>query len=333
MKASKAYEVIRPLRLMSAVTDLDRLLQIILQAVKKTMSAEASSLMLLDHAANELYFHQIRGGKKGVKEIRLKVGQGIAGRVAQTGRPLIVNDVDRSPFFFRGADKKTGFRTRQILAVPMHIRRTVIGVLEAINKRSGRRFDREDLEIFNAFANQAAAAIENARLYSLAAYDGLTRAFTRRYFEGWFESEFARLRRYGRPLCLMIIDVDHFKRVNTRYGHPGGDRVLAALSAAVRAAVRTSDVLARYGGEEFIVALTETPADRGALVADRIRQAVERSEFDPGQGRIPITVSIGVTSFREEPGLTAARMVQEADQALYRAKKRRNSVAVFRPGP
>ena len=328
---SKLNEVMKILQKVATITDLDRLLRLILKSAKLTASAQASSLMLLDHATNELYFHHIRGGRREVRTIRLKLGQGIAGRVAQTGKPLTVNDVRHSPFFFPEADKKTGFKTRQILCVPLQARRTVIGVLQAINKRGKKGFDREDLILFSTFANQAAVAIENARLYNLASYDGMTRVFTRHYFDVWFESEFARLRRYKRPLSLLMIDLDHFKKINDTHGHPAGDFILASLAQILKAEIRNSDVLARYGGEEFILALTETKGPRAALAAERIRAAVARLPFYYNGKEIRLTVSVGFTTFRQEAGLSAARLVQEADKALYRAKEKRNSAVAFRP--
>jgi diguanylate cyclase (GGDEF)-like protein len=323
-------ELLHTLHAVSSVTDLERLLLLILKSAKKTMEAEASSLMLLDHARGELYFHQVRGGNRDVAAIRLKVGQGIAGKVAQTGRPMIVNDVSKSRYFFAGADKKTGFKTRQILAVPLKVRRVVIGVLEAINTVSGRGFSKSDLELFTFFADQAAVAIENTRLYNMAAYDGLTRVFTRRYFDGWFASEFARVKRYQRPLSLMMIDLDKFKSVNDSMGHPGGDYVLSTTSQVIKSQIRTSDTLARFGGEEFIVALTETSPDRASQVAERIRAAVENYPYVFKEWPLKVTLSIGVSAYRNVPDLSASRLLDEADKALYDAKKKRNCVKIWR---
>jgi diguanylate cyclase (GGDEF)-like protein len=323
-------ELLHTLHSVSSVTDLERLLLLILKSAKKTMEAEASSLMLLDHARGELYFHQVRGGNKDVAAIRLKVGQGIAGKVAQTGRPMIVNDVRKSRYFYAGADKKTGFQTRQILAVPLKVRRVVIGVLEAINTVSGRGFSEGDLDLFTIFADQAAVSIENTRLYNMAAYDGLTRVFTRRYFDAWFASEFARVKRYHRPLSLLMIDLDKFKSVNDTMGHPGGDYVLSTTSQVIKSQIRTSDTLARFGGEEFILALPETAPDRAPQVAERIRAAVENYPYVFRDWPLKVTLSIGVSAYRNEPDLSASRLLDEADKALYDAKKKRNCVKIWR---
>jgi diguanylate cyclase (GGDEF)-like protein len=330
---ARVYGVIETLKAVSSITDLDRLLSIILQAARETVGAEASSLMLLDHATDELYFHEVRGGSRQVQGIRLKAGQGIAGRVARTGRPLIVNDVSRSRFFYSGADRKTGFSTRQVLCVPLQVRKTMIGVLEAINKISGGGFGGQDLLLFNTLANQAAVAIENARLHNLAAYDGLTQVYTRRFFDQWFETEFVRLRRYRRDLQLLFIDIDHFKRVNDKFGHQAGDHVLAAMAQLTKGLVRDSDFLARYGGEEFILAMRETAPGPGRLAAERIRRSIETHAFEFEGSRIPVTVSIGLSSYRDDPALTPAGLIREADSALYQAKSGRNRVEVYHKEP
>lgn len=130
------------------------------------MEAEAGSLLLLDEAAGELYF-EVALGEKGeeVREIRLKVGEGIAGYVAQTGEPLIVNDVQNDPRFSRQADKRSGFITRSMVCVPVTAREKLLGVLQAINKKDGRLFGQENLQDFVSLGHQVGIAIENANLY------------------------------------------------------------------------------------------------------------------------------------------------------------------------
>lgn len=137
-----------------------------IEAATVLMDAEAGSLLLLDETTNELYFEVALGEKgEGVREIRLKVGQGIAGHVAQTREPLIINDVQRDPRFSREADKKSGFLTRNMVCVPVRARDKLLGVLQAINKRHDGLFGQEDLEDFVALGHQVGIAIDNANLY------------------------------------------------------------------------------------------------------------------------------------------------------------------------
>lgn len=138
-----------------------------IEAATKLMNTEVGSLLLVDEKTNELYFEVALGDKgEKVKEIRLKMGQGIAGWVAQTGQPVIVQDAQKDPRFFREADKKSQFVTKNMICVPVKLKGgKVIGVLQAINKLNDEKYTEEDLELFEALANQVAIAIENARLY------------------------------------------------------------------------------------------------------------------------------------------------------------------------
>lgn len=136
-----------------------------IEAAMQLLEAEAASLLLIDPETGELFFEVALGESKSkIKEVRLKAGQGIAGWVAQNGEPAIIHDVKSDPRFFKGADEKTDFVTRNIICVPVKTKEKIIGVLEAINKKEGK-FLVGDLEIFMALANQVAIAIENSNLY------------------------------------------------------------------------------------------------------------------------------------------------------------------------
>lgn len=136
-----------------------------IKAATRLLDTQAGSLLLIDHETGDLFF-EVALGEKGdiLKEIRLKKGQGIAGWVAEHGKPVIIHDVGSDPRFFKGADEKSDFVTRDMLCVPVRTKKKTLGVLQAINKRHDR-FDEEDMEILNALANQVAVAIENANLY------------------------------------------------------------------------------------------------------------------------------------------------------------------------
>lgn len=327
----KLYKMIETLALINSTQDLDKLLQLIMKSIKAVMEAEASSLMLLDPEKNELYFSTVEGGSDKVKEIRIKADQGIAGHVVQSGKPLIVNDVAKSRFFLKSVDEKTQFKTRAIICVPLISRNKTIGVLEALNKKSRQDFDDEDERLFMAFSHQVSVAIENARLYNMAFYDGLTKVFMRRYFEAWLSQEFARVKRYRTDLSIIMFDIDYFKKINDTYGHQAGDAVLEGIAQTVKDNIREADVLARYGGEEFVVCLPETKVDKALHSAERIRQEIEKREFVYDGKKIPVTISLGVASFRETPEDSVSQFIKDADSALYQSKEGgRNRVTVHR---
>jgi diguanylate cyclase (GGDEF)-like protein len=163
-------------------------------------------------------------------------------------------------------------------------------------------------------------AIE-AKLREAAMRDPLTGLFNRRHFYEVGARELERTRRYGRPLSLAMLDVDHFKEKNDRYGHGVGDEILVSLARVAATALRKTDVLARYGGEEFVVLFTETGIDEAARVTERLRAAVANALLVTSAGPVSITVSGGVVGC-SAADTTLERLVERADRALYRAKDR-----------
>ena len=202
------------------------------------------------------------------------------------------------------------------------------------------QYTQTDLDVLGMFAAQAAIAIRNARFYykieQISVTDELTALFNRRGFFQLGEREFERALRFGRPLAALMLDIDHFKRVNDSYGHPVGDQVLRALADCVRQSTRGIDVAGRYGGEEFTLLLPETDLPVAIQIAERLRQSIADLSIPICQGKgdtppvhIRINVSIGVAFMLPDiPNLSV--LIDRADQALYRAKDSgRNRVVVW----
>jgi diguanylate cyclase (GGDEF)-like protein len=173
----------------------------------------------------------------------------------------------------------------------------------------------------------------NELLLELSNTDPLTGIFNRRYFMEAVEKEFLRARRKRAPIILALIDIDHFKRVNDRFGHPQGDQVLVSLASVIQGELRRYDIIARYGGEEFIVLLPETAPDEGIAVVERLRIAVENMTFPAPLEQLRVTVSLGVSVYPEERIASVYDLIHEADIALYRAKAAgRNRVKTMMDG-
>ena len=156
-------------------------------------------------------------------------------------------------------------------------------------------------------------------LEHLAYTDPLTGAFNRRYFLSAAKKETSRNIRYGHSLTLLMVDIDHFKKVNDTYGHDIGDEALKIMVTTVLSALRSEDVLGRFGGEEFIVLLPETDAIGAELVAQRVRQLVSEIVIDTAQEPLSFTVSIGVAEAKRDESIEEIQ--KRADEALYEAKK------------
>lgn len=174
--------------------------------------------------------------------------------------------------------------------------------------------------VFKFIAHNNIEAAYHDEIYRLTTVDGLTQVHNRRYFDEAIERELSRCRRYGRALSLLLIDVDHFKRINDTFGHLAGDAVLKEVASAIQKRIRKEDLLSRYGGEEFAV-LTPEIDHKGALsMGEKVRKVIEKHEFSFDGEVIPVTISCGVATLGKK-GDEAVALVQRADEKLYEAKE------------
>lgn len=257
---------------------------------------------------------------------------GLVANVVRYGAPLPGRDVgamDRQIIF----DDDTQIRGLQSLKIfPLVAGDRILGTLVA-GSRKKAAFDNDELRMLEVIAIQAAQAVLRAQLYEamerMATTDGLTGVFNHRTFQGRFDEHLATARRYGRKLSFILTDVDHFKSVNDTYGHPMGDQVLKGVARILRECARDTDVVARYGGEEFAVVMPETDAKGAQVIAERIRERVQKEVFQTEQGPLKVTISLGVATFPDS-GADKQVLIDLADQCLYFAKRhgRNQSVTV-----
>jgi len=211
------------------------------------------------------------------------------------------------------------------------------GMLYLENSAVAGAFTESRLEVLRLLASQAAISIENARLYAdmeervaartaelkaMSLRDGLTGVANRRAFDERVQEELTRSRRNGKSVSLLIIDIDHFKRVNDSYGHQAGDDCLRRMGKTLSASCRRAgDFVGRYGGEEFVNLLPDTALENAVLFAEQVRSAVQGIVLEIGELRHPITASIGVAEARPDVNVTPADLIGEADRCLYAAKE------------
>jgi diguanylate cyclase (GGDEF)-like protein len=317
----------------NSILEPRKVIELIMGRIQELIPSEAWSMLMVDEEKQELAFELALGAKgKEVSSFRVKMGEGIAGWVAETGRPAIVNDTARDPRFARKFDSSTRFETRSILCAPLISRGRTIGVVEIINKLKGR-FTQGDLDILLTLVEPCAIAIENAILFQrteqLTITDDLTKLFNSRYMNLYLGREIKRCKRHGIPLSVIFLDLDGFKGINDQYGHLAGSGTLAEVGGILAEAVRESDILARYGGDEFVVVLPETPPAGALVIAERLRRAIEAHAFLQSQGLTArISASFGISSYPDH-ALTPEGLIQKADQAMYRVKERdKNGIEV-----
>ncbi len=220
-----------------------------------------------------------------------------------------------------------GWRAYDMLFIPLVSGERLVGCLSVDEPSTGQAPSLETIQALEIFANQAVTAIENARRYNDAKEqsirDGLTGAYNHRHFQESLQREVGRADRQGRPLSVLLLDIDDFKAINDRYGHPVGDAILERIVAEIRSEVRGDmDLVARYGGEEFAVILPEIPTEVAAEVAERIRRRIDERLFRPPETEdiIRVTVSIGLAAYPADAS-NKKELIDRADAALYRAKR------------
>jgi diguanylate cyclase (GGDEF)-like protein len=158
-------------------------------------------------------------------------------------------------------------------------------------------------------------------LYRLAIHDALTALYNKRYLMDYLQREIDRSARYGRPLALILFDIDHFKAINDSMGHLAGDVTLRDLAERLRLKICKDDLLARYGGEEFAAVLTETDRVAAAELAEQLRRSVEELSFSFEGRPYSVTISLGVASIHGDESLIPQALIRRADECLYRAKR------------
>jgi diguanylate cyclase (GGDEF)-like protein len=216
----------------------------------------------------------------------------------------------------------------ELLRLPLVFEENLLG----ISWIWGKNLTKADLPIMSIFAKQIGVSLERARLFqevqSLALTDPLTGLHNRRSLFELGRVEFARAQRMNRAFCCMMLDLDHFKQINDKYGHLVGDQVLKEFAKRCKASVREVDLVGRYGGEELIILLPETDGKMATRVAERLRASIAASPVKAGNEEIAVTVSIGVST-KDENTLHLDTLIARADQAMYIAKhKGRNRVAL-----
>ncbi len=249
----------------------------------------------------------------------LSFSQTLVERCYQQNKVLIIGDVQLNQSLAEVQSiQASGIRS--VAIIPLQQDEKVVGVVYVDNLNLSHCFDPSQIPFLETFAAHTSIALHNAQLYKRAITDDLTQLYTRKYVDERLEQEILRAQRYHRPFSILVLDLDHFKRVNDTYGHSGGDRVLQIFAGILKEQLRDSDIAGRIGGEEFIVILGETEVQGANIFAERLRLSTEQQQIEKEGELIAITVSIGVASYQESYGNQISRLLEDADKALYQAK-------------
>jgi diguanylate cyclase (GGDEF)-like protein len=310
----------------------------ILRHSVELLKAERGSLLLFDERAGELSVKASVGPRADVsRDVRVRLGEGVAGTVLREGRPAVVRDVSKVSGW-HPASAERSYKTKSFISYPIVVGGRKVGVLNMTDKAGGGVYDEFDLGLLDMIAPQMALALDRVEWHSkatqfqlLSITDPLTGLVNRRYLEERLQEELERSKRHRFSMGFMMVDIDDFKAYNDAHGHQAGDLALEMTAQCLKTALRSADVAARYGGEEFSILLPQTGLSEALVIGERIRRRIERTQFPHGKSQPlrAVTVSIGVSAFGAELD-APVEIIYAADQALYAAKARgKNCVEAY----
>jgi len=305
-------------RSITSSLDLNTVLRTILEHMERTVHADLWTLVMLDEAKQELYYALAAGGEQEtLRDLRVKVGEGVAGWVVKHGETLIVPEAEEDPRWRKSS------KMRSVIALPLRGRKGTQGAIEIFNPRSDQMTD-YTIAFLHILADHAAIAIENARdverIQHLTITDDTTGLYNVRHLYDVLGRELERSSKTGRPTSLAFLDLDRFKQVNDMHGHLVGSELLACIGQRLQELSREPDMCFRYGGDEFIVLMPETNADIALAQAEWLHGSLMETSFRMKKGlTLRIGASIGLATAPDD-GATLHSIIGAADARMYMVK-------------
>ena len=307
--------------------DMETLLSAVLERIKLLIPAANWSLLLLDPQTRELYFAVSVGvDPESVKSIRLRPGEGIAGTVAQTGRPIFIPNVDLDQRFSARVDTLTGYDTRSIIALPLVVRDEVIGVFEVVNVEDEKFFREKYLPHLSILADYVAIAVDNVRnlqkLQARTYIDEVTGFYNTRYLIYCLDRLIPQIHQQGGEFSVVFLDLDNFKAVVDGYGHLRGSKVLGEVARVFHSLLGPDDSLVRYGGDEFIIVLPHRAQTQTLELTRHLRERLNQTSFLTTEGlNLRLTASYGIATLPAD-AQDREGLLNVADKALFSSKGR-----------
>lgn len=324
MTGDLTKQLIACVELGKAVTstlDREEILQIILNRLSQLIRAQNWTLYLMDEDQKELHFEVVVGLEgRDLKGLQLKVGEGLAGMVAETGEPLLVPDTSNEPHFNQRVDSQTGFSTHSLITLPLMLGGKVIGVLQIINPESQELFKERFFPILQILSDFVAIAINNAvnheRMEKLVVTDDVSGFFNSRYLH----QRLAEIIDSGQMTSLVFLDMDNFKNIVDTYGHPMGSKTLREVAQVIDSQLTEGDFLVRYGGDEYVVVLPAQDKAQALETVQNIRAALNEAVFLEEDGHhVKVSASFGIANYPEDAqDLTG--LLLSADISMYKSK-------------
>jgi diguanylate cyclase (GGDEF)-like protein len=295
----------------------------ILHKISELLPAENWSLLLLDEAAGELRFEvSVDLDLEQVKDVRLRLGQGIAGKVALEQKPMVIQDVTECEFFSGQVDQISGCATRSIVCVPLVFGGRTVGVIEVVNPKN---LEGHPLPLLSIIADYAAIAVENMRRYreiqNLAIHDDLTGLYNTRYLYKVLGSLVRTAEETRDPFSLIFMDIDHFKKVVDTYGHLKGSQAIQEVARTIRECLAEPAFGVAYGGDEFVAVLHRFDKVRAVKKAEEIRSRMKQTVYLANLGhQVSLSASFGIATFPDD-ATDVAGLLALADRAMFDVKE------------
>ncbi len=326
-QAQEAETLRQAAAMVASSLSVEAVIERILDELQKVIPYDSASIQLLKDGALEIVGGRGWEDPQQVLGLRFPLdGSNPNTVVMQTLEPLLLRDTSFYPTF----KNPPHHRIRSWLGVPLMAHGRALGLL-AIDSQREDFFTLEHVQLVNAFANQVALALVNAQRYeeaqAQALTDPLTGLYNRRGLMELGKIELTRAQRQGKPFSAIMLDIDHFKRVNDTYGHPIGDQVLQAIAQRCKKGLRELDLIGRYGGEEFLVFLPETDWKTAFAIANRLRLLIAEAAIPTRAGPLRVTISLGVSQHVDADN-RLEEIIERADQALYQAKAQGRNRAI-----
>ncbi len=312
---------------LAGIYDMEALLTAVLERIKILIPARNWSLLLLDRQTQELYFAVVVGvDPDRLKGVRLKLGEGAAGAVAQTGNPLFIPDVNQDPRFTDRVDAITGFDTRSLIILPLRVRGEVVGVFEVVNVEDEKFFLEKYLPLLAILGDYVAIAVDNVynlqRLEARTYIDEVTGFYNTRYLACKLDSHIPELLARHRELSVIFLDLDNFKGIVDLHGHLLGSKVLGEAARVINTVLGPDDSLVRYGGDEFILLLPHRSQGEALQLARHLRETLNRSQFLTDEGiNLRLTASYGIATLPQD-AQDKETLLLIADRAMFFGKNR-----------
>ncbi len=323
---------------LAATLDSQKVLHTVMQTISDLFQPDTGLLLMVDEKSQELHSEIATGsGADQLKDVRLRLGEGIAGWVAQHGEPALVEEVNNDPRFALRLAELTQSDSQSVVCVPIQGREKVLGVIELAARRGKEGFREEDIPILKNLADYAAIALENARyvqrIQELTITDDCTALYNARHLNLVLDAEIYRSSRHGHEFSVIFIDLDYFKQVNDTYGHLVGSKLLRMIGALIQGHIRLIDSAFRYGGDEFVVILPYSSKQNALIAVRRLKDLLNSTVFlIEEELHIKVTASFGVASFPTD-GRTRHEILRMADEAMYLVKSTtRNGIALAGEG-